>query len=79
MQSPPAAYLNAAVAAIGEGSTHSGFFQQLTNQKNCEEPGLGDAVIGGLEPLLVDLRWLLLVDLRTNLVLFSVVCCRRPL
>ncbi len=40
------------MAAIGEGSTHSGFFQQLTNQKTSEEPGLGDAVIGGLEPLL---------------------------
>lgn len=51
-QSPPAAYLSAAVAAIGEGSTHSGFFQQLTNLKTSEEPGLGDAVIGGLEPLL---------------------------
>jgi hypothetical protein len=38
-QSPPAAYLSAAVAAIGEGSTHSGLSQQLTNQKTSEEPG----------------------------------------
>ena len=52
VQIPPAAYLNAAVAAMGEGSTHSGFFQQLTNQKNCEEPSLGTAVIGGFESLL---------------------------
>ena len=46
-QRPPEAYLGAAVAAIGEGSTPSGFVQQLTHESD-----LGNAVVGGFEPLL---------------------------
>jgi hypothetical protein len=46
-QRPPEAYLGAAVAAIGEGSTPSGLVQQLTH-----EPDLRNAVVGGFEPLL---------------------------